>query len=169
MPFQQQASPIVDEQVQQLLRKQSLPEYGGPEFQSACASYLGTTEAFDPIQLIRLAKAAPQAVEKDAIVYNKLPAHLPHQVEVVLGQEDLFPYRVTYLKYDSVDGKYVLKPAVTTEFYEVTFRETLDQEQFIYKQPANLGVVDRTDAFISALGINPKAGVATRPATQQAR
>lgn len=111
----------------------------------------------------RLAKAAPGAVEGSKIVYEKLPIHLPHQVELVIGQQNLFPYRVTYLRYHAADGKYVLKPAVTTEFFHVAIDDSLDPTQFNYTQPTNIGVADRTDAFIRAMGIEPRTGVAVRP------
>lgn len=117
----------------------------------------------------RLAAAAPQAVTGDTISFEKLPVHLPHQVEVLLGQNDLFPYRVTYQRWHPQDGKHVLRPAVTTEFFEVAIDEQLDPTQFNYQKPTNLSVADRTDAFIQSLGIQTKPGVATKPGVQQSR
>ena len=110
----------------------------------------------------KLAKAAPSAVDGDKIVYDRLPAHLPHQVELVLGREDFFPYRVTYLRYRTEDGKHVLRPAVTTEFYGVAIGYEIDPSQFNYKPPANVSFSDRTDAFLKAMGIG-STEVAGRP------
>ena len=117
----------------------------------------------------RLAAAAPQAVDGDTISFQKLPVHLPHQVEVLLGRNDLFPYRITYQRWHAQDGKHVLRPAVTTEFFEVAIDQPLDPTQFNYQKPSNLSVTDRTDAFIQSLGIPPNRGVAKKPRDRQAR
>lgn len=117
----------------------------------------------------QLAAAVPQAASGDEIAFDKLPAHLPHQVEILLGQKDLFPYRVTYHQWHKQDGKHVLKPAVTTEFFEVAIGGELDPTQFHYQRPNHISVVDRTDAFIAALGIQIKSGVATKPLPDRVR
>lgn len=117
----------------------------------------------------RLAAAAPQAVAGDTISFEKLPVHLPHQVEVLIGKDDLFPYRVTYQRWHSQDGKHVLRPAVTAEFFEVAIGTLLDPTQFNYQKPTNLSVADRTDAFIQSLGIQTNPGVASKSPVQQSR
>lgn len=117
----------------------------------------------------RLALAAPQAVDGDKIVYEKLPVHLPHQIELVLGQQDLFPYRVTYLRYQNVDGQHVLKPAVTTEFFDVALDRTVDPAQFQFQRPTNISDADRTDAYIQSLGIELTPDVAMQPSAETSR
>ena len=118
----------------------------------------------------RLAKAAPQAVDAEGnISFEKLPVHLPHQVEVLVGHQDLFPYRVTYHRFQAQDGKQLPKPAVTVEFFEVAIGGALDPSQFHFQQPSNISVADRTDAFIQSLGIRPSNGVATKPKIDRAR
>lgn len=115
----------------------------------------------------RIASAAPEAVTGQQVELHRLPSHVPHRVELLIGQKDLFPYRVTYYRQHEVDGKRTWKPVVTTEFFEVAIGESLDPTQFHYRQPTNLSVADRTDAFIHALGIRSpgepvKPGMATR-------
>ena len=104
-----------------------------------------------------LATAAPQAVAENKIVLEKLPTHLPHQVELVIGQSDFFPYRVTYQKWERKEKQLVLIPVVTTEFFEVRIGGALDPTQFQYAQPTHVHVADHTDVFLKSLG------VATRP------
>jgi len=116
-----------------------------------------------------LAKAAPQAVKDGKIVYEKLPVHLPHQVELVLGKDDLFPYRVTYFRYQKIDLEHVLRPAVTTEFFDVVMDKQLNPAQFHYQTPKQLSFVDKTDAFMQAMGIPSNATMATRPEVDRSR
>ncbi len=104
-----------------------------------------------------LANTAPNAVVDNKIVLEKLPSHLPHQVELVIGQSDFFPYRVTYQKWEQKDKQLVLTPVVTTEFFEVRIGGALDPTQFQYEQPTHVHVADHTDVFLQSLG------VATRP------
>lgn len=111
----------------------------------------------------RLVQAVPQAVDNGKIVYEKLPSHLPHHVEVLLGRKDSFPYRVTYHRIHEDEGKRVAVPMVTTEFYEVAIGEVLDASQFHFRQPDNLSTADRTEAFIRSLGLTSSTEIATKP------
>jgi len=117
------------------------------------------TGVWKPAQLGSL---IPQAVEGDRVVLSKLPGHLPHQVELHLGQSDLFPYKVSYLRWDAKEGRQQLTPVVSAEFFEVTLGEELDPRQFDYR-PANVSVSDHTDLFLRNLGI------AVRPNTKKTR
>ena len=117
----------------------------------------------------RLAAAAPQAVDGNTISFEKLPTHLPHQVELLLGKDDLFPYRVTYQRWRPSNGKHELFSAVTTEFFQRTLDEELDPSQFLYKRPDNVSVTDRTDAFLASIGLKPKPAVAAKPGAERSR
>jgi hypothetical protein len=110
----------------------------------------------------KLAVAAPQAVKDGAIHFEKLPVHLPHQVEVLIGQQDYFPYRVDYQRWQPQDGKHVLKPAVTTEFFEVAIDDPLDPSQFQFQQP-KINMTDRTNAFLQSMGLKPDDMAAKSP------
>lgn len=107
----------------------------------------------------RLEQVAPEAAKDGTIIFKKLPVHLPHQVELQLGQSDLFPYRITYQRWSPQDGPAggLMKPAVTTEFYEVALNAPLDPSQFNYQQPNDIGVADRTGVFLKSLGIAKRA------------
>ena len=104
----------------------------------------------------KLAKAAPKAVRKEKILFEELPDHLPHQVELLIGQSDYFPYRVTYQRWKTKDGKLALSPVVTTEFFEVSSKnEPIDMSQFVFQNPNKLAANDRTESFLKALGLKP--------------
>jgi hypothetical protein len=100
----------------------------------------------------KLAAAAPQAIDGNKIVFNRLPAQLPHQVELILGKEDLFPYRVTYQKWEESESARLVS-VVTTEFFEVTIGGVLDPSQFHYELPEHLQLADQTDVYLDSLGI----------------
>lgn len=116
-----------------------------------------------------LAKAAPKAVRDGKIVYEMLPVHLPHQVELVLGKNDLFPYRVTYFRYQKLDLEHVLRPAVTTEFFDVEFGRKLNPAQFHYQTPKQMSFVDKTESFMQAMGIPLDTTMATKPEVDRSR
>ena len=108
----------------------------------------------------KLASVAPNAVNGGQIVLEELRGHLPHQVEIQLGQSDLFPYKLTYQRWETKDGHPQLVPAVTTEFFEVTLGGELDARQFIYHRPSNILVTDDTDLYlrnVSASAEKPSA------------
>lgn len=101
----------------------------------------------------QLKKICPAAVNDAGIDYQALPSHLPHAVQLVLGQTDLFPYRLTYSRYASDDSG-TLTPIVTTDFFDVALDDPLDPSQFDYRQPDNISVADRTELFLRSLGVD---------------
>ena len=111
----------------------------------------------------KLANLLPD--QKDAILagnrieIDRSPAHLPTLVTVVVGQEDLFPYRITYerpvIRADrdsraGPDGE--TKPIVTMELFEVRVGAPIDPLQFVY-QPGDLEVADHTKRYLRSIGI----------------
>jgi hypothetical protein len=87
---------------------------------------------------------------------TRLPEPHPHVVVLILGQEDLFPYRIEYSrKVVSKDREKVseeVRPVVTMEFSEVRFNSPLDPSHFIYN-PGKAEYTDQTEAFLQALGV----------------
>jgi hypothetical protein len=87
-----------------------------------------------------------------------LPPHLPHRVNVLLGHDDLFPYRVEYLRQDPGSsgnrrGQMNGQPwTVMTriDFREVSIPATIDPLQFVY-QPDAAEIEDRTRAMVETL------------------
>ena len=97
------------------------------------------------------------------IELKKLPAHLPEHVVLYVGQEDLIPYRIEYLrrsdKSDATGQGGILpgyRAIVTTEVFDVRTNVPIDSRQFTYQpsgltQAKGLKVIDTTDAYLKAL------------------
>lgn len=108
----------------------------------------------------RLAKILPD--QKAAIEagqpadLSKLPDHLPDHVVLMLGQEDLFPYRIEYRRgIARKEGREKDSRAlVTMELFDVKLDVPIDRTRFIYN-PGNTSFVDETDSFLSSLGTAP--------------
>ncbi len=87
---------------------------------------------------------------------DELPEHLPDSVSVVLGQDDLFPYRIQYHRHaaagGAVDPSSPSKVIVSLELYEVLLGEPIDPLRFVYK-PGDQLVADRTDRFLQSIGV----------------
>ena len=83
-----------------------------------------------------------------------LPEHLPDRVVVLLGQDDLFPYRFEYRRsLPNKEGKSpdeTSSPLVTMQLYNVQINTPIDPNRFIYN-PGDLEPTDATDAFIKSL------------------
>ncbi len=87
-----------------------------------------------------------------------LPAHLPTDVRVVLGQSDLLPYRIEYRRQpaeSAADRSAAARPIVTLEMVEFQQRGDLDERLFVY-QPGNQEVTDCTDLYLSSLKLAPQ-------------
>ena len=106
-------------------------------------------------QAEKLAALVPESVEGNTIYFEKLPLHLPHEVEILLGTQNYFPYRVTYKRWKEQDGKLSPQPVVTTEFFEVNIDKALDPSQFQFRNPKELQVTDRTDVYLQSMGLTP--------------
>jgi hypothetical protein len=116
----------------------------------------------------RLAAAVPEqrgAIEAGKTVeVKKLPAHLPEHVLLYVGQADLIPYRIEYLRRGDTSngaGQGGLLPGyrtmVTTEFFDMRVNVPIDSREFVYQpsgltQPKGLKVIDATDAYLKSLG-----------------
>jgi hypothetical protein len=96
-------------------------------------------------------KAAIEAGEPPDL--NQLPEHLPDCVVLMLGQEDLFPYRIEYRR--GIAGKAGRQDAsralVTMELFDVKLDVPIDRTRFIYN-PGNMKFSDETDSLLSSLG-----------------
>lgn len=87
---------------------------------------------------------------------ERLPAQLPAEVRVVLGQNDLVPHRIEYrrLPADSAaNEKAAPLPIVVLEIVELQRRENLDDRLFAY-QPGNQEVADYTELYLGSLKLN---------------
>ncbi len=87
---------------------------------------------------------------------KKLPPHVFDRVILMLGQEDLFPYRIEYRR--TVAGKALrsdTRPSralMTTQLYDVVLDAPVDPSRFRYN-PGQLDYPERTVGFLHSLGI----------------
>ena len=111
-------------------------------------------------QTARLIEMLPK--QKDAIEHGKppdlkrLPQYVPDRVVLLLGQENLFPYRIEYCRAaEKKDGSAEAddtQAIVTMDLYEVSFDAPIDPQRFFYN-PGNMRSTDQTKSFIQSLGV----------------
>ena len=100
---------------------------------------------------------AKQAAEGRSLDLNKLPAQMPEQVLVYLGQDDYFPYRIEYRRRPTKPGKSgaaassTMSSMLIIELYEVRLNGAIDPQQFVY-QPSGVDVVDATEQMVKGMG-----------------
>jgi hypothetical protein len=108
----------------------------------------------------------------------RLPARLPREVLLLVGQADLFPYRIEYRRQEtslatSGDGNvapYQLSanPLVVLELSDVAFDLPIDGGQFDYN-PKDVEWVDQTAKLRERLRKQRQAEVAGRPSRDSTR
>jgi hypothetical protein len=108
-------------------------------------------------QLVRLLPSQKEAILRgEPANLAKLPEHVPDRVVLLLGQDDLFPYRIEYCrtrpeKSDQPDAP-TSRPLVTMDLFEVSINVPIDPGQFVY--PAGKDQpVDETEGFLQTLGV----------------
>jgi hypothetical protein len=91
---------------------------------------------------------------------NRLPQHVPDQVLLYLGRDDLFPYRFEY-RCRKREKDQPVEPSgagadtimlATLELFEVQINAQIDTQQFVYN-PGDQPFVDATDAFLGGQGL----------------
>lgn len=88
--------------------------------------------------------------------WGKVPEHFPQQVELLLGHEDLFPYRIRYLRAVDAKGRPAAKVAlVMLEMFDVEIGTPLPEAQFRYDPSSNIPAVDGTKEYLLRLGLKP--------------
>ena len=98
------------------------------------------------IEIFPHLKALPNSSEG---VAEEVPAGTPCSVELIIGSEQLFPFRITWSG-RSHDGEF--EPISILELYEVRLGEPIDSAAFVYK-PSAEGLLDVTEQFVR--GIQP--------------
>jgi len=84
---------------------------------------------------------------------SELPVHVPDSIRIMLGRDDLFPYRVEFMRRpDGAGGNQTESVIVQMEMFEVAFGTPIDPLQFTYK-PDERAVRDLTDQYLVKLGL----------------
>lgn len=100
---------------------------------------------WEPAYLAHLAPDQKAVMEAGRpIDVKKLPPHLPDQVILYLGQDDLFPYRVEYRRTISSTTS---KTMLDIVMYEVRFNPPLERQEFAF-QPGATPAVDETAKYL---------------------
>ncbi|HJT31562.1 MAG TPA: hypothetical protein VJ783_05880 [Pirellulales bacterium] len=79
---------------------------------------------------------------------TKLPPMLPDRVFVLLGRDDLFLYRVEYVREASGKGRKSDGPFVSLNLGDVVFDEPVDRRQFVFER-GTLPAIDQTEAYLA--------------------
>jgi hypothetical protein len=105
----------------------------------------------------------------------KVPDRLPQEVLLLVGQSDLFPYRIEYRKLETptataVEGPPIpyqlsVHPLVVLELSDVVFDAPIAAGQFDYT-PGHADWVDQTAVLLERLRRTRQARVATRSSDQ---
>lgn len=92
---------------------------------------------------------------------SKLAPQVPERVTIMLGRDDLFPYRIEYARRRPLDLQQPevlgeLKQVVLLELFEVQLNVPADPRQFVYN-PGGLEAIDQTAAYLKSLNLDPSA------------
>lgn len=163
----------------------------------AMLTSLGTSFDFMPPQPMRLAIAPPLADEPTSVPVfaivghwkpdrlaamlaraseksntSSIPERIPEEVLLLVGQTDLFPYRIEYRRQETPKLSHVgavaipyqlsAHPMVVLEFSDVVFDGTITPGLFDYA-PGNVEWSDQTTAILERLRRQQKPQLATRP------
>lgn len=103
---------------------------------------------------------------------SRVPSRLPEEVLILVGQADLFPYRIEYRKLETpiaanqagaaIPYQLSANPMVVLEFTDVAFDVPTDTGQFIYT-PGDAEWTDQTTAVLERLRQRRDQQVANRP------
>jgi hypothetical protein len=125
----------------------------------------------------KLATLVPNAAQPSEAAV-KLPDRLPQEVLLLVGQADLFPYRVEYRRLETpcpaatsgptIPYQLSANPLAILELSNVTFDEQIQSGQFDYS-PGEVEWVDHTAKLLDRLRKQRQAQVATREGAEQAR
>lgn len=121
-----------------------------------------------PSRLAALLPQYPELLDDQGRVRgDELPAQFPDRIFLLVGQDDLFPYRVDFRRSRSEKESSLLdvNPAAsssltTMELFEVQFDAPLDPGEFVYS-PTNIEIHDRTDEMLKQIRESRGQGEAT--------
>ena len=105
-----------------------------------------------PAMLARLVPDQKEAaLAGEDVDLSELGEHLPDQVHLFVGRDDLFPYRIEYHRIEPQRGSATI--LVSLQFMEVNLDIPVDTARFLYS-PGDLAPSDGTDDFLRRLGIS---------------
>jgi len=120
---------------------------------------------------------APAEKSKNPNHKKKLPDRMPEEVLLLVGQADLFPYRIEYRKLETpqafgADGPTIpyqlsVHPMIVLEYSELVFDAPIAAGQFDYA-PGDADFEDLTTSILERLRHERQSQVAARPTAEAA-
>jgi len=107
-----------------------------------------------PNLVTKLLPEQAKAIESGrAADFSKLADHLPDHVVLMLGREDLFPYRIEFCRtVDAGSDPPETRAIVTMQLFEVLFDVPIASSRFRYN-PGDLDFEDETPGLLKSLGL----------------
>jgi hypothetical protein len=135
--------------------------YRGVEFRAARTDRLGAmpvmviSGTWKPSLLVHFLPDQREAIEAGTPAdLGRMPAYAPNEVEVFLGRDDLFPYKIDFLHSRTpgtrASGDRVL---ASIKFVDVKIDAPIEASQFIY-QPGEIVPIDETAAFVGRMMVH---------------
>lgn len=97
----------------------------------------------------------------DGLSWSLLPPNLPHAVELSLiraSEWELFPSRLTFYQFKSVEDRTMAQPVVVMEFQNPTTIQSVSDDQFVLRSE-NLEATDLTQQYLSKLRPDPDSSL----------
>jgi hypothetical protein len=98
----------------------------------------------------------------ESVDLEKLPAHLPNEVVLTLGRDNLLPYRVEYRRIrQQPDKDRLATPAAANEtilvieWFSIGRNEPINPSDFEYR-PGDIEILDATESLIERIKSRPK-------------
>jgi hypothetical protein len=102
-----------------------------------------------------LADQRDKLLAGQAADWKKVSEAIPQRIVLTLGQDDLFPYRIEYLR--EQPGKKgtppVMQVMLVVELFEVQLAVPVDPRRFVYEPANRARASDGTAAYLKKLGI----------------
>jgi hypothetical protein len=108
-----------------------------------------------PSLLVHFLPDQRQAIEAgQAADLGRMPAYVPNEVEVFLGRDDLFPYKIDFL-HSRAPGTRSSRDRVlaSIKFVDVKLDVPIEASQFVY-QPGEAVPIDETAAFVGRMQVH---------------
>ena len=126
------------------------------EFAPVTTGELGDVPIYTLVGKVRVDELNRQAAQTAADPENfrpldphNLPEQVPHEVLLVLGRDDLFPYLIDYRR-ASRAGEGSMYSLLRMQLFEVRINGPVDLRQFVYK-PGSVSVTNMTEAVLEQL------------------
>jgi len=103
---------------------------------------------------------------------SKIPERIPREVLLLVGQSDMFPYRIEYRGLETPDAvgddgpaipyQLSVHPIVVLELSEIVFDAQIPPGQFDFIIPGDADIIDQTSAILDRMRQEHQQQVATR-------